>query len=72
LVLISTLFENKLFIKDWDYKVVDSAGDLIMQASKQLFNWTDTYTIDVFRPENTVLSLMIVLAIDAAKCSSND
>ncbi len=57
---------------EWDYKVVDSAGDLIMQASKQLFNWTDTYTIDVFRPENTVLSLMIVLAIDAAKCSSND
>lgn len=53
----------------WDYQVMDSAGNNIMQASKQLFNWTDTYVIDVARPENALLSLMIVLAIDAAKCS---
>ncbi|MGN0625612.1 MAG: LURP-one-related/scramblase family protein [Oscillospiraceae bacterium] len=56
----------------WDYQVRTSAGELIMQASKELFNWTDTYVIDVVRPEDALLSLMIVLAIDAAKCSSGN
>jgi uncharacterized protein YxjI len=56
---------------EWDYKVVDNRGRPIAAASKQLFNWTDTYTIDVADPRDALLSLMIVLAIDAAKCSSN-
>jgi len=55
----------------WDYEVEDASGKLIMSASKQLFNWTDTYTIDVENPANALISLMIVLAIDAAKCSDN-
>lgn len=55
---------------EWDYQVVTSSGGLVMQASKQLFNWTDTYVIDVSRQEDALLSLMIVLAIDAAKCSN--
>lgn len=57
---------------EWDYQVTDSQGALIMQASKELFHWTDTYVIDVVRPEDTLLSLMIVLAIDAAKCSQGN
>ena len=56
----------------WDYQVRTSAGELIMQAAKELFNWTDTYVIDIVRPEDALLSLMIVLAIDAAKCSSGN
>ncbi len=56
---------------EWEYTVTDGAGGCVMQASKQVFNWTDTYVIDIVRPEDTLLSLMIVLAIDAAKCSSN-
>jgi len=55
----------------WNYEVIDQAGQLIMTASKQLWNFTDTYIIDVVRPENDVLALMIVLAIDAAKCTEN-
>lgn len=55
---------------EWDYEVRNSAGHLIMTASKQLFKWTDTYVIDVADPKDALLSLMIVLAIDAAKCSS--
>jgi uncharacterized protein YxjI len=55
----------------WDYQVVDPSGSFIMQASKQLFNWTDTYVIDIADPAHTLLSLMIVLAIDAANCSNN-
>lgn len=56
----------------WNYQVVDAYGALVMQASKQLFNWADTYVIDIADPKNTLLSLMIVLAIDAAKCSENN
>lgn len=57
---------------EWDYTVTNGAGELIMQASKELFHWSDTYIIDIVRPENTLLSLMIVLAIDAAKCSAGN
>lgn len=53
---------------EWDYQVINAQGQTIMRAEKQIFNWTDTYVIDVVQPENTLVSLMIVLAIDAAKC----
>ena len=55
---------------EWDYNVYDG-GRQVMTASKQIFNWTDTYIIDVADPQDALLSLMIVLAIDAAKCSKN-
>ena len=44
----------------------------VMRASKELLHWTDTYAIQVVREEDVLLSLMIVLAIDAAKCSAGD
>ncbi len=56
---------------EWDYNVYDG-GRQVMTASKQIFNWTDTYIIDVADPQDALLSLMIVLAIDAAKCSKNN
>jgi Uncharacterized conserved protein len=58
-------------IWEWNYLVVNSVGQEIMRAEKQLFNWTDTYTIDIINPADTLVSLMIVLAIDAAKCSND-
>lgn len=54
---------------EWDYSIVGPAGDNVASVSKQLFNWTDTYVIDVPDPANAILALMIVLAIDAEKCS---
>ena len=54
---------------EWDYEVSDASGNLVMTAEKQLLNWTDTYTIDVQNPADALISLMIVLAIDAVKCS---
>ena len=54
---------------EWNYEVSDSRENSIMTASKQLFNWTDTYVIDIADPQDALMSLMIVLAIDAAKCS---
>ena len=53
----------------WDYTVHDASGALVATISKQLFKLTDTYEIDVVRPEDALIALMLVLAIDAEKCS---
>lgn len=55
----------------WNYRVVDQSGGLVMTVHKKLLNLTDTYELDISHPQNALLSLMIVLAIDAAICTSN-
>ena len=40
-------------------------------VGKELFQWTDTYIIDVEDPGNALCALMVVLAIDAEKCRRN-
>ncbi len=57
---------------EWDYRIVDSSGHCVATVTKELFNWTDTYTIDVKNPQDALGALMLVLAIDAEKCSRND
>ena len=58
---------------EWDYKILNSAGQTIADVSKELFNWTDTYTIEIRNPQDALYALMLLLAIDAEKCSrSND
>ena len=47
---------------EWDYR-------LVATITKEILHWTDTYVIDVERPEDALLALMVVLAIDAEKCS---
>ena len=54
---------------EWDYRVTDRAGRCVATVSKELFNWTDTYTIEVADPGDALAALMLVLAIDAEKCS---
>lgn len=56
---------------EWDYTITDAYGDEIAIISKELLNWTDTYSIEVHDPANALYALMIVLAIDAEKCSRN-
>ncbi len=56
----------------WDYKVYDRSGRYVAGVSKQLFRWTDTYVIDVYDPQDALGALMLVLAIDAEKCSNDD
>ena len=56
---------------EWDYTVTEPCGAPVAQISKELFNWTDTYVIDVADPGNALCVLMLVLAIDAEKCSRN-
>ena len=62
-------WEIKGDIMGWDYDAY-CGSELVMQARKQLFKLSDTYEIDVMQPENTLYALMVVLAIDAANCSS--
>ncbi|MDD3243683.1 MAG: LURP-one-related family protein [Eubacteriales bacterium] len=56
---------------EWDYTIENSAGAAVASISKELLNWTDTYVIDVAREQDALCALMVVLAIDAEKCSRN-
>ena len=47
-------------------------GRAVATVTKELFNWTDTYSIDVVSPADALGVLMLVLSIDAEKCSRND
>ena len=57
---------------EWDYMILNSVGQKIADVSKELWNWTDTYVIDVVNPQDALYALMLVLAIDAEKCSRDD
>ncbi len=54
---------------EWDYTIYDPSGQVVATVSKELWNWTDTYVIDVQDPDDSLCALMLVLAIDAEKCS---
>jgi uncharacterized protein YxjI len=54
---------------EWDYQVKDHTGKKIATISKSIWQWTDTYVIDVEDPKDALCALMLVLAIDAEKCS---
>ena len=54
---------------EWDYSICNSAGQEIATVSKELWQLTDTYVINVHEPQNALGALMLVLAIDAEKCS---
>lgn len=56
----------------WNYSVCDSSGREVAEVSKQLLNWTDTYVIDVVNERDALCALMLVLAIDAEKCSDGN
>ena len=57
---------------EWDYSICNSSGREVATVSKELFNWTDTYVIDVADAADALCALMLVLAIDAEKCSRKD
>lgn len=56
---------------EWDYSISDISGREIVTVSKEIFNWTDTYSINISDPADALCALMVVLAIDAEKCSRN-
>ena len=54
---------------EWDYSIINTSGCHVAHISKEIWNWTDTYVIDVYNPDDALNALMLVLAIDAEKCS---
>lgn len=57
---------------EWDYTILNATCQKVATVSKQLFNWTDTYVIDVNNENDALYALMLVIAIDAEKCSRRD
>ena len=57
---------------EWDYSIYDSMGRCVAVIAKELFNWTDTYSININDPQDALCVLTLVLAIDAEKCSRNN
>lgn len=53
----------------WNYSIINNVGNRVAVISKQIMNLTDTYVIDVGYPKDALCALMMVLAIDAEKCS---
>lgn len=56
---------------EWDDTIQNAAGRSVAMVSKEIWNWTDTYVINVSDPQDALYVLMMVLAIDAEKCSRN-
>lgn len=56
---------------EWDYTIVGPTGLPVAAVSKDVWHLTDQYVIDVTDPQNALCALMVVLAIDAEKCSRN-
>ena len=54
----------------WEYEITDGQRQ-VAAISKELLHWTDTYVIDVADGRDGLCALMVVLAIDAEKCSHN-
>ncbi len=53
----------------WNYDVYD--GDkLVLNISKKLFAWGDTYVLDFADEKDEINGLLLVIAIDAANCKN--
>ena len=55
---------------EWDYQILRRDGSTAAVIRKELFHWTDTYTIETEYDADALCALMVVLAIDADKCGS--
>ena len=45
-----------------------SGNRAIIHISKELLRWGDTYVIDFENPEDELMGMLLVIAIDAANC----
>ena len=55
----------------WDYQVLQGSQE-ILSITKEIWNWSDTYTLTFRNPADEIPGLLLVLAIDAANCCHND
>lgn len=55
----------------WDYDVYSGCSSIV-HITKELLHWGDTYVIDIARPEDELMGMMLVIAIDAANCTDGN
>ena len=55
----------------WDYRVLQGNTE-VMTITKDIWHFTDTYTLRFSDPADTIMGLLLVVAIDAANCTHND
>ena len=68
------VYKNRSIIRNfmnWNYTISDSYHE-IATISKELFHFTDVYVIDVHNSQDALYALLVVLAIDAEKCSASN
>lgn len=59
-------------IFEWDYDIFEENTErVVATVSKELLRFTDTYCMEVWKAEDALHVLMLVLAIDAEKESRN-
>ena len=51
---------------EWNYTIVNDFNQCVANVSKEIWNWTDTYVIDVQNPRDALCTLMLVLALCSA------
>ena len=54
----------------WNYKVISGNAE-IMNISKKLLSWGDTYVLDIYNSRDEVMCLMLAIAIDAENAQQN-
>ena len=57
-------------IMGWDYQVTRGSMP-VMNISKELLRWSDTYVLSYNDPAYEIPGLLLVLAIDAANCDND-
>lgn len=55
----------------WNYRVMQGFTP-IMEITKELFHWGDTYVLNFSNPDDEIEGLLLTIAIDAANCSKNN
>ena len=60
-------WEVKGDIFEWEYQVLDANQEIVATISKDVWQWTDYYKIEVYRDSDALYVVMLVLAIDAQK-----
>ena len=53
----------------WEYEVTDGSRQ-VMNITKEIFHWGDTYVLHIENPSDEILCLLIAIAIDAANCNN--
>ena len=55
----------------WNYDIYEGAN-LVVHITKELFQWGDTYVLDIMNDSDELPALMVAIAMDAAKCSEKE